>query len=52
MKDFEASFGNDQRNSIAVMESYVQDSHKDKDFYRKLEKMWFKYGCNKERKAV
>lgn len=39
MKDFEASFGNDQRNSIAVMESYVQDSHKDKDFYRKLEKM-------------
>lgn len=39
MQDFEASFGNDQRNSIAVMQSYIQDSHKDKDFYRKLEKM-------------
>ena len=39
VQEFEDSFGNDQRNSIAVMQSYVQDSHKDKDFYRKLEKM-------------
>ena len=39
IQDFEDSFGNDQRNSIAVMQSYVNDSHKDKDFYRKLEKM-------------
>ena len=39
MQEFEDSFGNDQHNSIAVMQSYVQDSHKDKDFYRKLEKM-------------
>jgi len=39
LQEFEDSFGNDQRNSIAVMQSYVQDSHKDKDFYRKLEKM-------------
>ena len=39
MQEFEDSFGNEQRNSIAVMQSYVQDSHKDKDFYRKLEKM-------------
>lgn len=39
IQEFEDSFGNDQRNSIAVMQSYVNDSHKDKDFYRKLEKM-------------
>ena len=39
IQEFEDSFGNDQRNSIAVMQSYVQDSHKDKDFFRKLEKM-------------
>ena len=39
LQEFEDSFGNDQRNSIAVMQSYVHDSHKDKDFYRKLEKM-------------
>ena len=39
LQEFEDSFGNDQRNSIAVMQSYVQDSHKDKDFFRKLEKM-------------
>ena len=39
LQEFEDSFGNDQRNSIAVMQSYVNDSHKDKDFYRKLEKM-------------
>lgn len=39
IKDFEDSFGNDQRNSIAVLESYVKDSKKDKDFQKKLEKM-------------
>ncbi|MBR5402325.1 MAG: hypothetical protein IK102_11025 [Treponema sp.] len=39
LQEFEDSFGNDQHNSVAVMQSYVQDSHKDKDFYRKLEKM-------------
>ena len=39
LQEFEDSFGNDQRNSIAVMQSYVKDSHKDKDFFRKLEKM-------------
>ena len=39
LQEFEDTFGNDQHNSIAVMQSYVQDSHKDKDFYRKLEKM-------------
>ena len=38
-QEFEDSFGNDQHNSIAVMQSYVTDSHKDKDFYKKLEKM-------------
>lgn len=36
---FEESFGADQKNSIAVMESYIKDSKKDKDFYKKLEKM-------------
>lgn len=39
MQAFEESFGADKRNSIAVMESYVKDSKKDKDFYKRLEKM-------------
>lgn len=39
IQDFENSFYDGQNNSIAVMRSYVKDSHKDKDFYRKLEKM-------------
>lgn len=38
-KEFEESFGNDQKYSVAVMQGYIQDSHKDKDFYKKLEKM-------------
>ena len=36
---FESSFGNDQPNSIAVLQSYIKDSHKDRDFYKKLESM-------------
>ena len=36
---FEDSFGADQKHSIAVLESYIKDSKKDKDFYKKLEKM-------------
>lgn len=36
---FENSMGSAQRNSVAVMESYIRDSKKDKDFYKKLEKM-------------
>lgn len=39
--DFEASFENDKKNSISVLKSYVLDSHKDKDFYKKLEAMVF-----------
>ena len=39
VQDFEDSFGPDQRNSIAVMESYIKDSAKDRDFYKKLERM-------------
>ncbi len=39
IKAFEESFGTDQKNSIAVLESYVKDSKKDKDFFKKLEKM-------------
>ncbi len=39
IKAFEDSFGADQKNSIAVLESYVKDSKKDKDFFKKLEKM-------------
>ena len=39
IKNFEKSFGSDQPNSIAVLESYIKDSHKDKDFYKKLEVM-------------
>ncbi len=37
--DFEASFGADKKHSIAVLESYIKDSKKDKDFFKKLEKM-------------
>lgn len=39
IQDFEDTFHDGQQNSIAVMRSYIKDSHKDKDFYRKLEKM-------------
>ncbi|MCR4736483.1 MAG: DUF5312 domain-containing protein [Treponema sp.] len=39
LKDFEDSFGNDKKNSIAVLQSYMLDSHKDKDFYKRLERM-------------
>ena len=38
-KSFEDSFGSNQKNSIAILESYIKDSKKDKDFYNKLEKM-------------
>ena len=36
---FEKSFGKNQKNSIKVLEGYIKDSKKDKDFYNKLEKM-------------
>ena len=39
IQNFEDSFGVDKKNSIAVMESYIKDSKKDKDFYKRLEKM-------------
>ena len=39
LAEFEDSFGPDKRNSIAVLESYIKDSKKDKDFYKRLEKM-------------
>lgn len=39
LQAFENSFGQDQKNSIAVLESYVKDSKKDKDFSKRLEKM-------------
>lgn len=38
---FENSMESAQKNSIAVMESYIRDSKKDRDFYKKLEKMVF-----------
>ena len=37
--EFEESFGTDKKHSIAVLESYIKDSKKDKDFFKKLEKM-------------
>ena len=37
--EFEESFGADKKHSIAVLESYIKDSKKDKDFFKKLEKM-------------
>lgn len=39
LEEFEESFGEAKRNSIGVMQSYLKDSHKDKDFYKKLERM-------------
>ena len=39
IKAFEESFGTDKKHSIAVLESYIKDSKKDKDFFKKLEKM-------------
>lgn len=39
IQDFEESFGTDQKNSIGVLESYIKDSKRDKDFYKRLEKM-------------
>ena len=39
IQEFEASFGADKKHSIAVLESYIKDSKKDKDFFKKLEKM-------------
>lgn len=39
LEEFENTFNEGQRNSVAVLRSYINDSHKDKDFYRKLEKM-------------
>jgi len=39
IQNFEDTFGVDKRNSIAVLESYIKDSKKDKDFYKRLEKM-------------
>ena len=38
-ENFENSFGKNQKNSIAMLESYIKDSKKDKDFYNRLEKM-------------
>lgn len=43
---FEASFGDGKKNSISVLKSYILDSHKDKDFYKRLESMVF--SINKE----
>lgn len=39
IQTFEDSFLTNQKNSIAVLESYIKDSKRDKDFYKKLEKM-------------
>lgn len=39
IQNFEDSFGDDKKNSIAVLQSYIKDSKKDKDFYKRLEKM-------------
>lgn len=36
---FEETFVQGQKNSISVLESYIHDSKKDKDFFKRLEKM-------------
>lgn len=41
IEEFEGTFRAGQRNNIAILESYVEDSKKDKDFFTKLEKMVF-----------
>lgn len=39
IEGFVESFGNDKKNSINVLEGYIKDSKKDKDFFKKLEDM-------------
>ncbi|MCQ2577310.1 MAG: DUF5312 domain-containing protein [Treponema sp.] len=39
IEEFEQSFTSGQKNSIAVLESYVKDSAKDQTFYKKLVSM-------------
>jgi len=39
IEEFEKSFEMNQKNSISVLKSYLQNSHKDKDFFKKLETM-------------
>lgn len=39
VKEFEESFGVGQPYNVAIMQGYIIDSHKDKDFYNKLVKM-------------
>lgn len=39
IQEFESNFSSDMPFSVAVMQGYVVDSKKDKDFYRKLEMM-------------
>ena len=34
---FEASFANGQKNSISVLQGYINDSRRDRDFYNRLE---------------
>ncbi len=38
VQKFEDSFGNGQKNSISVLQGYITDSKRDKDFYNRLEK--------------
>ena len=37
-ENFEGSFANGQKNSISVLQGYIADSKRDKDFYNRLEK--------------
>ena len=38
VQKFEDSFGNGQKNSVSVLQGYITDSKRDKDFYNRLEK--------------
>ena len=38
VQKFEGSFANGQKNSISVLQGYISDSKRDKDFYNRLEK--------------
>lgn len=39
IKEFEDSFAAGQPHNVAVIQGYIKDSHKDKDFYNKLVKI-------------
>ena len=50
VKKFEQSFGNGQKNSISVLQGYISDSKRDRDFYNRLEQSV--HSINEEAHAI